>query len=170
MHKKIVLILFVLIIISIGYSQNISEKCIILKLESITDTDNSYDNKPRFNINYTVENYGYGTLYAMMFEVKVYDDRDNEMDVVFDQMNPFEYVLSFTSNSKYPVLRVGEKMSKVLTITGNKKYIRKVVITGFDNHNFSMRMLPEEVDPLNLIKTFSNIPNVSFIIDTSIKR
>lgn len=146
--KRFIVILFVL---SFSMFIQAQEKEITFEVMGIEQTTNYSDDKV-VKINYRVTNNAFGTLYAFSFDVLVFDDRDNKMDVVFDYVDVLEYRLMFSTPSYYPSVKAGESIDGYFTAEGDVRYIKRIVITRIDNHNFNMRNLPEDIDPIKLVK------------------
>ncbi|MCF7944346.1 MAG: hypothetical protein K9L75_02260 [Spirochaetia bacterium] len=103
-------------------------------------------------IQYDVKNMGYGTLHNYSFSISMYDENDrvieNETLDTFNVIN-LELGMTYQDREYISIPRV------------NPKDIKKIVITRVREDNFVMRMVPENVEYFNLIRTKSNLDGVS---------
>lgn len=105
--------------------------------EDFRGTDDS-----RAEVEYRVDNNGYGSLYQMRFEFGGLDDRGN----------PVEGSAFGSTQMSQSVVPVGGSTQGSFTLEVSPEYLETVLIGEVSPFSFNMRELPNGVRPIDLVR------------------
>ena len=120
-----------------------------------------YDDNPYCEMEFTFTNQSFGTIYEMDISTEGYDDRGDKLDD-YAFKNTIQAFGDFWSSEEE--MKVGNSAtSKSLSLDSRCQYIKDIYMTGVDNKNCNIRMLPEGFNCLDLIVPSSKIDHINIL-------
>lgn len=135
-----------------------SKPHVIVELISYEDKLD-YEDKPVCEIEFTVTNNSFGTMYDYRISTETFDDRGDKMDeyAMDDKIDAFGDFWSFDEDIKLE----NSATSKSLQLKGKCSYIQDIYMTEVKNRYCNIRMLPDGFDCLSLVKPISKIDHIN---------
>ena len=142
------------------FSSSVFAESINIKLISYEDKT-SYDDTAICEMEFTVTNNSWGTMYGLSVETESYDDRGDKLDdyAFSGKINAFGGI--FSSIDK--ILIGNSATSKSLQLKSRCKYIGKIYLKEVKPSNCNVRMMPENGNCLAIINTSSDIDHIKLI-------
>ena len=138
-----------------------SKPHVIVELISYEDKQD-YEDKAICELEFTVTNNSFGTMYDYRISTETFDDRGDKMDdyAMDDKIDAFGDFWSFDED-----IKVGNSAtSKSLQLKGKCTYIQDIYMTEIKNRYCNIRMLPDGFDCLSLVKPVSKIDHINLQI------
>tara|TARA_A100001015_G_C14996074_1_gene716271 strand:- start:1081 stop:1899 length:819 start_codon:yes stop_codon:yes gene_type:complete len=135
-----------------------SKPHIIVELISYEDKQD-YEDKPVCELEFTVTNNSFGTMYDYRISAETFDDRGDKMDeyAMDDKIDAFGDFWSFDED-----IKVGNSAtSKSLQLKGKCSYVQDIYMTEVKNRYCNIRMLPDGFDCLSLVQPVSKIDHIN---------
>jgi len=135
-----------------------SKPHIIVELISYEDKQD-YEDKPVCELEFTVTNNSFGTMYDYRISTETFDDRGDKMDeyAMDDKIDAFGDFWSFDED-----IKVGNSAtSKSLQLKGKCSYVQDIYMTEVKNRYCNIRMLPDGFDCLSLVQPVSKIDHIN---------
>ena len=130
-------------------STNSFSNDIVINITGYKDSKSLIDKTSQCNLTLDITNNSYGTIYWLDVEVDVIDDRGEKVKVV-----GFDNTIGNSSIIDRKPIPLGKTVSfkSDMTLQTQCKFIRNFKFTKVKPKFCNIRMLPEKVDCLNLIK------------------
>ena len=153
---KIILILFFLF-----FSSSIFAVSIDVKLISYEDKKDMFDDTPTCEMEFTVTNNSWGTMYGLRITTVSYDDRGDKLEnYAFNgSINAFGGLFSDTDS----ILLGNSSTSKSLHLKSKCQYVAEIFMTKVKPSNCNIRMMPEDGNCLTIINPFSDIDHIKLL-------
>ena len=121
----------------------------------------SSDNTSTCELEFAFTNNSYGTLHELKIATESYDDREEKIDDYAFEL----YINAFGGFfNDLEEIKVGNSAtSKSLHLKSKCKYIEKIYLTKVDNKYCNIRMLPENINCLDLVNIRSDIKHINFL-------
>ena len=135
-----------------------SKPHVIVELISYEDKQD-YEDKAICELEFTVTNNSFGTMYDYRISTETFDDRGDKMDeyAMDDKIDAFGDFWSFDED-----IKIGNSAtSKSLQLKGKCSYIQDIYMTEVNNRYCNIRMLPDGFDCLSLVKPVSKIDHIN---------
>ena len=155
--KKYIFI-FILFLFPTFYS---FAESIDVKLISYEDKKDIFDETPTCEMEFTVTNNSWGTMYGLKITSESYDDRGDKLEnYAFNgSINAFGGLFSDTD----AILLGNSSTSKSLHLKSKCQYIAEIFMTKVKPSNCNIRMMPEDGNCLTIINPFSDIDHIKLI-------
>lgn len=147
------------VLVFVFLSPSLAES-INIKLISYED-DTSYDDTAICELEFTVTNNSWGTMYGLSVETESYDDRGDKLDdyAFSGNINAFGGMFSDIDR----ILVGNSATSKSLQLKSRCKYIGKIYLKKVKPGNCNVRMMPENGNCLAIINPSSDIDHIKLI-------
>ena len=156
MKKYIPLLILFLFIPIKAFSVSID-----VKLISYEDKKDMFNDTPTCEMEFTVTNNSWGTMYGLSITTESFDDRGDKLaDYAFKgRINAFGGLFSDTDS----ILLGNSSTSKSLHLESKCQYVAEIYMTEVKPSNCNVRMMPEDGDCLAIINPMSDIEHIKLI-------
>ena len=151
---------FILTILFLLTSSAVYAVSIDVRLISYEDKED-WDGNPTCEMEFTVVNNSWGTMYGLGISTESYDDRGDKLeDYAFSsKIDAFGGLFSSTDS----ILLGNSSTSKSLHLKGKCQYVSEIFMTKVKPRNCNIRMMPEDGDCLAIINQASDIDHIKLI-------
>jgi len=137
-----------------------SKPHILVELISYEDKKD-YEEKPYCEMEFTFTNNSFGTLYQMNIETESFDDRGDKLDdyAFNSKIKAFGDFWSMEEE-----IKIGNSAtSKSLSLKTKCQYVKDIYMTEVKDKYCNIRMLPEEINCLDLVVPNSKIDHINLL-------
>ena len=156
MRKYIFLFILFLFIPFSAFAESID-----VKLISYEDKKDIFDDTPTCEMEFTVTNNSWGTMYGLSIATESFDDRGDKLEnyALGGSINAFGGLFSDTV-----VILLGKSStSKSLHVKSKCQYVAEIFMTKVKPRNCNIRMMPEDGNCLEIINSSSDIDHIKLI-------
>ena len=150
-----VFILFLFIPIKV-FSQSID-----VKLISYEDKKDMFDQTPTCEMEFTVTNNSWGTMYGLSITTESYDDRGDKIENYSFYVNIDAFGGMFSDTDT--ILLGNSSTSKSLHLKSKCQYVAEIYMKEVKPPKCNIRMMPEDGDCLAIINPMSDIEHIKLI-------
>ena len=131
-----------------------------VKLISYEDKK-SYDDTSTCEMEFTITNNSWGSMYGLSIKTESYDDRGEKLDdyAFAGKINAFGGIFSNIDR----VLIGNSSTSKSLHLQSRCQYVAKIYLIEVKANDCNIRMMPEDGNCLAIINPSSNIDHIKLI-------